>query len=103
MKDIDRIKILKIVIVIALILGAIGAIFYLIYGFTIIWQGIAAGVIIGFLCLLLIIFIGLSIFLWVKNLLIKREIKKYQNLLENANQKIRYLESEIKKKNKEGD
>ena len=72
---------LKIFIVIAFIIGLIAALFYLGYGFFIIWQGMAAGIIIGFLLILVLILLGFSTYLWLKNLWIKREYKKLENLL----------------------
>jgi hypothetical protein len=99
--DSDQFKTFKLVVIVALIIGVIGAIFYLVYGFTIIWQGMAAGVIIGFLSILVILLIGLSIYLWVKILLMKRELKKCRTQLENAYKKIRSLNNEMNIKNKE--
>lgn len=72
---------LKIIVVLAVIIGLIIATFYLIYGFALFWQAMAATIIIGFLSILVIVFIVLSIYFWTKNLLMKREVKKYQTEL----------------------
>jgi Na+-transporting NADH:ubiquinone oxidoreductase subunit NqrE len=69
-------KTLKIVVIVALILGVIGAVFYLIYGFTILWQAMAAGIITGFLLILVFIFLILAVYLWLKLMLMKRELVK---------------------------
>jgi len=77
-------KTLKIVVVLALIIGVIGALFYLVYGFTILWQAMAAGIITGFLLILVIIFLGLAIYLWLKLVLLKRELGKCREELKTA-------------------
>ncbi len=78
MESNEFIRNLKIIVVLAVIIGLIVAVFYLIYGFALFWQAMAATIIIGFLSILVIIFIALSIYFWTKNLLLKREVKKYQ-------------------------
>lgn len=70
------VKTLKIVVILAVIIGAIGAVFYLVYGFTILWQAMAAGIITGFLIVLVFILLVLAIYFYLKLLLIRRELKK---------------------------
>ncbi|MCE5214310.1 MAG: hypothetical protein LLF83_06275 [Methanobacterium sp.] len=65
----------KIIVIIALIFGIMGAIFYLFYGFAFLWQAMAATVYIILLSIIAIIFIALSIYLQIKNLLLKRDLK----------------------------
>lgn len=77
-------KTLKIVVILALIIGVIGALFYLVYGFTILWQAMAAGIITGFLLILVFVFLGLAIYLWLKLVLLKRELGKCREELEIA-------------------
>ncbi|WP_284296437.1 hypothetical protein [Leuconostoc litchii] len=69
-------KTLKIVLILALIIGLIGAVFYLVYGFTILWQAMAAGIITGFLLILVFIFLVLALYFYLKLVLIKRELRK---------------------------
>jgi len=69
-------KTLKIVVILALIIGVIGAVFYLVYGFTLLWQAMAAGIITGFLLIMVFIFLGLAIYLWLKLMMIRRELGK---------------------------
>ncbi|MDY9922451.1 hypothetical protein [Methanobacterium sp.] len=69
-------KTLKIVVILALIMGVIGAVFYLVYGFTLLWQAMAAGIITGFLLIMVFIFLGLAIYLWLKLMMIRRELGK---------------------------
>jgi hypothetical protein len=85
----ELIKNLKLIVLIAVIIGFIGAVLYLIYGFTILWQAMAAGIITGFLSLLLIIFVVVSIYLWTKNLLLKRDVKRYQMQLNHCKAELR--------------
>lgn len=73
---------LKIVGILVLAMGLIIFVIYLIYGFTLLWQAMAAGIITGFLLLVVLILAGLSIYLWIKNLLLKRELKKLQTDLD---------------------
>lgn len=80
-------KTLKLVVILALIMGVIGAVFYLFYGFTVLWQAMAAGIITGFLLILVFIFLGLVIYLWLKLMLIKRELGKCREKLREMSQK----------------
>lgn len=75
-------KTLKIVIIMAVIIGAIGALFYLIYGFTILWQAMAAGIVTGFLLILVFILVVLAIYFYLKLLLIRRELRKCREEIE---------------------
>jgi uncharacterized membrane protein len=77
----DLIKNLKIIVIIALIIAVIGAVLYLLYGLALVWQAIAAGIISGLLFLLVIIFIIVSVYLWTRNYLIKRELTRCQTEL----------------------
>ena len=77
----DLIKNLKIIVIIALIIAVIGAVLYLLYGLALVWQAIAAGIISGLLFLLVIVFIVISVYLWTRNYLLKRELKRYKTEL----------------------
>jgi hypothetical protein len=80
-------KTLKIIIILAVIIGAIGAVFYLVYGFTILWQAMAAGIITGFLLILVFILLVLAIYFYLKLLLVRRELGKCRKQLEKMAQK----------------
>jgi hypothetical protein len=88
----ELIRNLKLVVAVALIIGIIGTIIYLIYGFTILWTAMAAGIITGFLSLLVILFLALSIYLWGKNLLLKRDLKKYKIELQYCKTELEKIE-----------
>ncbi|OPZ94530.1 MAG: hypothetical protein BWY74_00490 [Firmicutes bacterium ADurb.Bin419] len=80
-------KTLKIVITLAVIIGAMGAIFYLIYGFTILWQAMATGIVTGFLFILVFILLVLAIYFYLKMLLIRRDLAKCKEELEKIARK----------------
>lgn len=80
-------KTLKIVIVLAVIIGAIGAFFYLIYGFTILWQAMATGIVTGFLLILVFVLLVLAIYFYLKILLIRRNLAKCREKLEKIAKK----------------
>jgi len=80
-------KTLKIVIVLAVIIGAIGVFFYLIYGFTILWQAMATGIVTGFLLILVFVLLVLAIYFYLKILLIRRDLAKCREKLEKIARK----------------
>jgi hypothetical protein len=80
----ELLRTLKIVVIFAVIIGAIGAVFYLVYGFTILWQAMAAGIITGFLIVLVFILMVLAIYFYLKLLLIKRELRRCREEMEMA-------------------
>jgi hypothetical protein len=86
----NLIKNLKIIIIIALIIAVIGALLYLLYGLALVWQAIAAGIISGSLFLLVIVFIIISVYLWTRNYLLKRELTRCQT-------ELRYCRAELAK------
>jgi len=92
--DIDQLlKTFKIIVVLALVFGVIGAVMYLAYGFTLVWQGMAAGITIGFLLVLLVLLLGLAIYLWIKMMMVKRELKKCQEELAEIYRRKKSAES----------
>ncbi len=89
MRTDDLARNLRMILIIAVIVAIVGSILYLIYGVTILWQAMAAGIITGFLSLLVIIFIAISIYLWTKNLLIKRQLKRCEMELMQCRAELR--------------
>ena len=91
-------KILKIVIILTLIIGVIGAVFYLVYGFTILWQAMAASIITGFLLILVFVFLALAVYLWLKLMLMKRELGKCRlELMEMSRKSAKHDENDDEK------
>jgi predicted membrane protein len=80
----DLVRNIKLIVVIALVIGILGAAFYLIYGFAFFWQAMVATLFSILLSIIAILFIFLSIYLWIKNLLLKRELNKVKDELEQV-------------------
>jgi membrane protein implicated in regulation of membrane protease activity len=91
---------LKLIVIIALVIGMVGAVSFLIYGFTFMWQAMAATMMSILLAIMAVFFILLSIYLWIKNFMIKREYKRVEEEnerlrrnLKNCNKKVRESKS----------
>lgn len=93
----ELIRNLKIIVIITLIISILAALLYLIYGLALVWQAIAAGMITGLLSILVIVFIVISIYLWVKNLLLKRDLKKNQIELGYCRAELNKIKNSIEK------
>jgi len=87
---------LKIVVIIAAVIGIIAALFYLVYSFTLFWQAFAAGITIGILLIIIFVLIVLAMYLWIKNLLLKREFKKQEAKLEQINMELNRCRTKLK-------
>ena len=93
----ELIRNLKIIVIITLIISILAALLYLIYGLALVWQAIAAGMITGLLSILVIVFIVISIYLWVKNLMLKRDLRKNQMELGYCRAELNKIKNSIKK------
>ncbi len=93
----ELIRNLKIIVIIVAIIAVVAGLLYLIYGLALVWQAIAAGIITGLLFILLIIFVIVSIFLWVKNLLLNRELKKTQIELGYCRAELNKIKNSVEK------
>ena len=71
-------KNLKIIVILSFIIALIVAVLFLIYSFTIVWQAIAATIVALFLSLLVILFIIVAVYLWIKILILRRELNVYK-------------------------
>lgn len=80
---------LRLVLILAIVLAVVAALLYLVYGFALVWQALASGIIIGFLCIVIIILIGVSIYLWTRNFLLKRELKRTEMELKDCKAQLR--------------
>lgn len=80
---------LRLVLILAIVLAVVAALLYLVYGFALVWQALASGIIIGFLCIVIIILIGVSIYLWTRNFLLKRELKRTEMELRDCKAQLR--------------
>jgi len=93
----EFIRNLKIILIVAVIIAIFAAILYVIYGLALVWQAIAAGIITGFLFILVIIFLAISIYLWAKNLILKRDLRKNQVELGYCRAELNKLKNSIEK------
>jgi len=96
--DEDRLKTLKIVVLIAVVLGLLAALGYAFYSFTLLWATFAAGITIGLLLILILILLILAIYFWIRMFLFKREVKKYENQLEQVNMELNRCRSQLRQK-----
>ena len=97
----DLVKNLKIIVIIALVVAMIGAVLYLLYGLALVWQAIAAGIISGLLFLMVIVFIVISVYLWTRNYLLKRELTRYQTELRYCRNELAKFEKRAEDESKE--
>ncbi len=93
----DLLEKIKIIVIIAIIFGVIGAIFYLFYGFAFLWQAMAVTFYIIILSIISIIFLSLSIYLWIKNLLLKRELKRSRNKIKKVSINLEKCYADLKR------
>lgn len=91
-------KKIKIIVVIVLIIGLVGAIIFLIYGFALIWQAMAASVIIIFLAIITVLFLFISIYLGIKNLILKRELDKQKKEIERISHNLKNCNRRLREK-----
>ena len=96
--DEDRLKTLKIVVIIAVVLGLLAALGYALYSFTLLWATFAAGITIGLLLILILLLFVLVIYLWIRMLLLKREITRYKNQMEQVNMELSRCKSKLSQK-----
>lgn len=81
-------KNLKLIIVIAVVLGFAGVLLYLVYSFSLIWQTMAAGFTIGFLLILLFLLFIALIYVGTRLLWIQRELNKCRSEVEILKKKL---------------
>jgi hypothetical protein len=91
---------LKLVVIAALMVAGVAVVIYLAYGLTIIWQGMAAGVTVGFLLVLLFIATILVIYFWIRIFLLRRELQKCQTQVDDLEHRLKSKET-VKKSGKE--
>jgi len=92
---------LTIVLVVAVLLGLTAAVLYLLYGFAIVWQAIAAGVTIALLLIFVLILLTISIYLWIRFLWLKREFKNCRDENLFLQREIKNYKAQLMQKEKE--
>lgn len=91
----NQLRMLKIILIIAVVFALIATIMYGIYAFSLFWQTFAAGITISFLLIILVLIALLAIYLWIRNLLIKRELNNCKKELEKVNLELKRCESKL--------
>ncbi len=81
-------KNLKLIVVIAAVLGFAGVLLYLAYSFSLMWQAMAAGFTIGFLLILLFLLFIALIYVGIRILWIQRELNKCRLEVEILKKKL---------------
>lgn len=89
---------IKLVVIIALIVGLLGVVTYLIYGFTFMWHVLAATLINIFLGVVAILFLFTSIYLGIKNLMLNRELDKKQKEIERISHNLKNCNRRLREK-----
>ena len=97
----ERLKTLKIAGIIILVIGILAALFYIVYSFSLFWQAFAAGITISILLIIMFILLVLAVYLWIKNFLLKRELKKKEIELEQAKIQLNMYKTQLRKKDAE--
>ncbi|MEL7671978.1 hypothetical protein [Methanobacterium sp.] len=96
-----RLKTLKIAGIIILVIGILAALFYIVYSFSLFWQAFAAGITISILLIIIFILLVLAVYLWIKNFLLKRELKKMEIELEQAKIQLNMYKTQLRKEGTE--
>ncbi|MCZ3366284.1 MULTISPECIES: hypothetical protein [Methanobacterium] len=92
----EHLKTLKIAGIIVLVIGILAAIFYIVYSFSLFWQAFAAGITISILLIIIFILLVLAVYLWIKNFLLKRELKKREIELEQVKIQLNMYKTKAK-------
>lgn len=95
----DHLKTLRIAAIIALVIGILAALFYIVYSFSLFWQAFAAGITISILLIIIFVLLVLAVYLWIKNFLLKRELKKQETKLEQVKMELNRYKTQLKQKN----
>ncbi len=94
----EHLKILKITGIIILVLGILATLFYIVYSFSLFWQAFAAGITISILLIIVFVLVVLAVYLWIKNFLLKRELKKKEIEIEQLKIQLSMFKSQLRKK-----
>lgn len=91
----DRLKTVLIIAAVILILAAIA---YAVYGFSLFWATFAAGITIGLLIIIIIVLLVLAIYLWIRTLMLKRELNKTLSQLEQTKIELERCKADLNQK-----
>lgn len=94
----DRLKKLKTVLIIAVAILLLAAIAYAVYGFSLFWATFAAGITIGLLIIIILVLLVLTIYLWIRTLLLKRDLNKTISRLEQTKIELSQCKTKLNQK-----
>jgi uncharacterized membrane protein len=94
--DDDRFETLKLVVIIAVIIGLLAAIGYAVYAFSLLWVTFAAGITTALLLILVLVLFVIAIYFWIKNLMIKRELNRTISKLEQTKIELDRYKAKLK-------
>ena len=97
----DRLKTLKIAAIIAVVIIILAALFYIVYSFSLFWQAFAAGITISILLIIIFLLLVLAVYLWIRNFLLKRELKKKEIELEQVKIQLNMYKTQLRRKDAE--
>jgi membrane protein implicated in regulation of membrane protease activity len=86
---------IKIILILVGVMAVMTLVLYGVYAFSLLWQTFAAGITISFLLIIIVLIALMAVYLWIRNLLIKRELNKYKNDLENLKIQLKRCESKL--------
>jgi uncharacterized membrane protein len=72
-------KTLKLAVIAAFMIAFVAAIFYLVYGFFFMWQGIVWGIMTTFLIIIVFLLLILVSYLWIKTIWLKKALERYKS------------------------
>lgn len=97
----DRLKTLKIAAIIAVVIGILAVLFYIVYSFSLFWQAFAAGITISILLITIFVLLLLALYLWIRNFLLKRELREQETKLEQVRMELNRCKTQLKQENVE--
>ena len=89
-------RILRIVVIIAVIIGFLAIITFAFFGFGLFTTAFVYGLAIWLLIIIILALIILAIYLWVRTFLLKREVKKLETRLEQAEIELNNCRSQLR-------
>jgi uncharacterized membrane protein YqjE len=101
--NVPPLRMLKIILITIAVFCLLAALFYGIYTFSLFWQTFAAGITISFLLIILVILCLLTIYLGIRNFLLKKELEKNRNKLNQLKFELERCKSKSNHENSEND
>ena len=91
---------LTIVLVVAVVLGLIAGVMYLLFGLTLVVQAISFGITFLILMLIILALTIISLYLWIKLIWRGRDLKKYEKEIINLKEELEKYKAQLNQKDK---